>query len=333
MEVIRQLEHLTPKWIYPVLTIGNFDGLHKGHQQVIAKVVERARAQGGVSAVLTFDPHPARILSPNRAPKQIQSTEQKLATLRELGLDVVIVLPFTYEFSRWSAHDFAVKILGERIGVKDLYVGANFSFGRGRAGHVDLLEAIGRQSGFSVGTISEVYFRNLRISSTGIRRYLLNGQVSLARRVLGRPYSMRGVVTDGQKIGSKIGFPTANIISENEITPKFGVYITQIHTKGRRRPSLTNIGVRPTFTAGSSQPSATIETFVFDLDEKLYQQSVELDFCCRLRDEVRFPSKEALVAQIRKDVQLAQAYFTRVGKDSSMGPSAIAKLETPFPKT
>lgn len=314
MEIVRQLENLKPQWPYPVLTIGNFDGVHKGHQQIIARLIEQARRNQGTRIVLTFDPHPTKILAPYRAPKSIQTLEQKVRTLQDLGVDVLLILPFTHALSQWSARDFAVKILGEGLGVKELYVGADFTFGRGREGHVPLLEEVGREKGFVVGAIPEITFRGLRISSTGIRRYLTNGQVALGRRLLGRPYSIQGIVTTGQRLGTSMGFPTANIQPENEIVPKFGVYITYLYVDGRRYESVTNIGIRPTFNAGVEDAEPTIETFVFGFQGDLYRRSVRLDFCTRLRDERTFPGKEALVAQIQKDVRLSQSYFSKRSK-------------------
>lgn len=261
---------------------------------------------------MTFDPHPMKVLAPEAKLKQIQTTEQKIAVLKTMGVDLVLIIPFTLELAQCSARDFATQILSETLKVKELYVGTGFAFGKGRQGNVQLLEKIGSEKGFKVGRIDEITFRNMKVSSSAIRQLLLDGRVSFARRLLNRYYSINGTVVSGHQLGSKLGFPTANIESENEIVPKFGVYVTHVLLNGKRYRSVTNIGVRPTFASEQPRHNATIEAYVFDLDETLYGRRVGLDFCLRLRDERKFASKEDLVAQIKKDIALANKYFDRL---------------------
>lgn len=309
MQAIRgALELAGAGYNYPVITIGNFDGLHLGHRRIIESVVASARRSGGTAAVMTFEPHPLRILAPEKAPDQLQTLEQKLRSLEQLGVDVTLVVPFTKELAACPAREFA-KMLGTKLGAREVHVGQNFSFGRGREGNVDLLKEVGRESGYQVEIIPPVRFRNLIVSSTLIRQLIRQGRVALAARLLGRCYSITGMVVEGRRVGATLGFPTANIAPENEIIPGFGVYVTLIHIDGRRRQSVTNIGLRPTFNAPAAQP--TVETFVLDFNQPLYGAKVELEFCFRLRDEKKFPSIEALAAQIERDAARAALYFRR----------------------
>lgn len=307
---------------HPVITIGNFDGLHLGHRRIIESVVASARRSGGTAAVMTFEPHPLRVLAPEKAPDQLQTLEQKLRSLEQLAVDITLIVPFTRELAACPAREFA-KMLGTRLGAREVHVGENFSFGRGREGNVGLLKEVGRELGYAVEIIAPVRFRNLMVSSTLIRQLVRQGRVALAARLLGRCYSITGRVVEGRRVGATLGFPTANIAPDNAIVPGFGVYVTFIHIDGRRHQSVTNIGLRPTFAGLGPQP--TIETFVFDLNEPLYGLKVELEFCFRLRDEKRFPSVAALVAQIQRDVARAALYFHRSGRLKCRGnPSVIS---------
>ncbi len=328
MQVIRGTpERAGAGYHYPVITIGNFDGLHLGHRRIIESVVTGARRSGGTAAVMTFDPHPLRILAPEKAPSQLQTLEQKIRSLERLEVDLALIVPFTKELAACPAHEFA-QMLGSKLGVKEVHVGENFSFGRGREGNVGLLREVGRQAGYKVEIVGPVKFRNTVVSSTRIRQLVRQGRVALAARLLGRCYSIVGSVVEGRRVGATIGFPTANIAPENEIIPCFGVYVTLVDINGRRYQSVTNIGLRPTFAGPGEQ--STIETFVFDFNGPLYGAKVELEFCFRLRDERKFPSVEALVAQIRRDVARAALYFHRSGHRTHRGnvslfstPSAV----------
>lgn len=308
MKIIRSFTELAAgEPNYLVLTVGNFDGLHLGHQRIIGAVIKAAKERQGTPAVMTFDPHPLRVIAPEIAPKQIQTLDQKLATLEKLGVAMTMVVPFTPELARSSARQFAAEILGRRLAVKEIYVGANFVFGHNREGNVELLEQIGRECGFKVACVPEVRFRGLRVSSTLVRDLLVQGRVSLAHRLLNRFYTISGTVVSGRRVGGQLGFPTANLKPENEIVPRFGVYVTYFIVDGQRYRSVTNIGVRPTFDEDARAP--TIETYILDFTGDLYARKADIKFCFRLRDEKRFASKEELAAQINRDIAHARRYF------------------------
>jgi riboflavin kinase/FMN adenylyltransferase len=292
-----------------VATIGNFDGVHRGHQQLMLDLVNRAQVIGGTPTVVTFNPHPLQVLAPYNAPRQIQTLSQKLITLETLGIRMVIVIPFTLEFAQTSARDFATRILWDRMKLQEIYVGPNFAFGHRREGSFNLLKEIGEEKGFVVGKIRQVQFRGSRVSSTAVRQALLAGQVALARRLLGRPYALEGEVVHGTATGAGLAFPTANLKSPNELIPRNGVYVTLLMVDGRKYPAVTNIGVRPTVTTAPGAAAVSIETYALDFRQNLYDRSVTVEFLLRLREERKFPGKDALVSQIRKDVLKARRYF------------------------
>ncbi len=327
MKILHSLEELPHGFARPVATIGNFDGVHLGHQRLMRSLVERAGKTGGISTVVTFHPHPLQVLAPNNAPRLIQTLRQRLATVQSLGVELVIVIPFTQELAQTSARDFAVRIVWEKLRLKEIYVGPNFAFGHRREGSFDLLKEIGEEYGFLVGKIPQVQFRGARVSSTGVRQSLLSGQVARARRLLGRPYALEGEIIHGTAMGAGIGFPTANLKTPNELIPRKGVYITLLNLDGRRCRAVTNVGVRPTVTAGSSTPPLTIETHVLDFDQDLYGREVTLEFLLRLREERRFSGKDALIAQIQKDIQRARRYFRWSGRVPGLCAEKVAALD------
>jgi riboflavin kinase / FMN adenylyltransferase len=308
MKVISRLEDLAPDYPSPVITIGNFDGVHLGHQSLIRDLAQRAAAIGGMPMVLTFNPHPLAVLAPNNAPLQIQTLNQKLAAFDSLGIPVVAVIPFDLQLAQMSARDFTVKILWERLHPREIYVGPNFAFGHRRQGSFNLLKEIGEEKGFLTGKIHQVQFRGSRVSSTAIRQALISGQVGLARRLLARPYALEGAILHGLGIGTKLQVPTANLQTPNELIPRVGVYVTGFHLERRRYRSVTSIGYRPTIRQADAA-ALSIETHVLDFQRDLYGKPAELEFLMRLRDERRFPDERALVAQIQKDIANARRYF------------------------
>lgn len=308
MKVVLRLEELPHGCLRPVATIGNFDGVHLGHQYLMRDIVRRAEIIGGTPSVVTFNPHPIQVLAPDNAPRQIQTLSQKLATLESMGIRLAVVIPFDIGLAHVSAREFASGILWERLGLMEIHVGPNFAFGYRREGSFNLLKEIGAEKGFTVARIHQVQFRGSRVSSTAVRQALVSGQVALARRLLGRPYSLEGEIVHGASVGSGLRIPTANLRSENELLPRMGVYATLLAVDGARRPGVTNIGIRPT-VADPAAPAVTIETHVLDFDQDLYGKKVNLEFLVRLRDERKFPGKDALVAQIRKDIDRARRYF------------------------
>jgi riboflavin kinase/FMN adenylyltransferase len=313
MKVIYKLEDLAPEYPAPIVTIGNFDGIHLGHQQLMRDLVARANKINGTPMVLTFNPHPLQVLAPNNAPLQIQTFDQKLATLESLGIPVVVAIPFTVQLAQTTARDFVVKLLWEKLRFKEIYVGPNFAFGNRRQGSFNLLKEIGEGIGFLTGKIHQVQFRGNRVSSTAIRQALISGQVGLARRLLARPYALGGTIISGAGIGSKLNVPTANLQTQNDLIPRTGIYVTLFTVEGRRYESVTNIGFRPTINqVEGSIPS--IETHVFDFSREIYGERATLEFLLRLRDERKFPSLQALVEQIRKDIARAHRYLHWMNK-------------------
>ncbi len=309
MKVIDRLDELVPEYPAPVITIGNFDGVHLGHQQLMKDLVTRADRICGTASVVTFNPHPLQVLAPNNAPLQIQTLDQKLATIESLGIPLVIVIPFDMKLAQTTAMDFAVRTLWERLCPSEIYVGPNFAFGHRRQGSFNLLKEIGEEKGFLVGKIHQVQFRGNRVSSTAIRQALISGQVGLARRLLARPFALKGIVVHGTGIGKKFRIPTANLQTPNELIPRRGVYVTMLSVDGQRHPGVTNIGYRPT-VAREDAPSLSIETHIFDLDRDLYGKEIILEFLVRLREERRFADEQSLITQIREDIANSRRYFS-----------------------
>jgi riboflavin kinase / FMN adenylyltransferase len=293
-----------------VLTLGVFDGLHLGHQQIMHKVVERARATGAVPTAITFDPHPREVLHPETAPPLLQTLDQRLANLEVLGIEQTIVIPFTPEFASNSAEDFITEIIHDRLHAKEVYLGKGFAFGRARGGNIELLRKMSSELGFVADEVDEVQLRGQRISSSAIRKLLADGRVNLVRRMLGRPYGVEGVIIRGDRRGHTIGFPTANLHPHNRVIPKFGVYATATLIDGVWRRSITNIGVRPTFGA-DAEPS--IESYIFDFNGELYGDVLRVRFLHRIRDEKKFSGIDELKSQIERDTGRALNYFDRPG--------------------
>jgi len=301
MEVVR-LDSLEPRgWPEPALAVGNFDGVHRGHQALVALAVRDARGANGTSVVLTFDPHPSRVLSPDRAPASLMTLEQKAEILADLGVDRLAVLPFTVELSRREPEEFAREILQRALGARVVVVGSSFRFGRGRAGDLATLRRLGEALGFRVHGQRPVIARGGPISSTRIREALSRGDVEAARDFLGRRFFVDGAVVKGDGRGRQIGVPTANLLVANETMPGGGVYACWCRVMGDAsppRPAAVNIGHRPTFGGGI----VTVEAHLLDYEGDLYGRILRLEFEERLREEKKFPDAGALVAQIRRDI-------------------------------
>jgi len=293
-----------------VLTLGVFDGLHLGHQRIMQMVVERANAVGAVPTAITFDPHPRAVLHPETAPPLLQTLDQRLANLEFMGIKQAIVIPFTPEFAAREAEEFLSDIVHERLHAKEVYLGMGFAFGRNRGGNIELLRKLSGELGFFADEVPEIQLRGHRISSSAIRDLLAAGRVNLARRMLGRPYGVEGVVVRGLRRGRTIGFPTANLKPRNRVIPRFGVYATATLIDRTWRRSITNIGVRPTFES-DAEPS--IETFIFDFDGELYGDVLRVRFLHRIRGERKFAGIDELRAQIEADSICARNYFRHQG--------------------
>ena len=297
------------RWHQPVVALGNFDGLHRGHMKIIDRVRRRAGERAGTPAAMTLDPHPPRVLRPDKAPPLLMTTAQKLEALGRAGMQGVAVVRFTRELSLWDPETFVRTVLVEWLHVAEVWVGANFLFGHERAGTFSVLRSLGARYGFRAEKIDPVRYKDFVVSSTRIRRLVQEGRVDEAGALLGHHYFIDGVVTRGAGRGRGIGFPTANLDSANELLPPAGVYATTIVIDGLVLPSITNVGLRPTF---SDVDRLMIETHIFDLDRDLYGQTLRLSFVQRLRDERTFPDVDALRAQIEADCRSARRLFVRI---------------------
>jgi riboflavin kinase/FMN adenylyltransferase len=289
-----------------IITMGVFDGLHLGHQHIMKTVTERAQATGFAATVVTFSPHPRAVLHPETAPPLLQTFEQKAEGMRILGIEQLIVLPFTRELAALSAEEFTRDILVNNLQAREVYLGKGFAFGRGREGNIDKLREFSNRYQFQAEEVQEVLQRGRRISSTVIRRLIKAGRMNLARDMLGRPYGVEGDIIEGRRVGRELGFPTANLNPQNAVLPADGIYITLALVAGKWRRSVTNIGVRPTFSGANER---LIECHLLDFGGDLYGQTLRLRFLHRLRGEKKFPSLAALKEQIARDCQRARRYF------------------------
>jgi riboflavin kinase/FMN adenylyltransferase len=309
METIHFPDDPRPAWlVHPVLALGNFDGLHRGHLKIVERVKRGAAEHGGTPMAMTFDPHPPRVVRPDKAPPLLMTKEQRLEALHRAGIQCVAVVRFTHELSQWDPEMFVRSVLVEWLRVSKVWVGANFLFGRGRSGNFSLLRTLGQRYGFRADKIDPVRYKDFVVSSTRIRRLIGEGRMDEAGALMGHPYYIDGTVVAGRGRGREIGFPTANMHTENELVPPHGVYATTLTIDGIVRAALTNIGVRPTF--GESE--VAIETHVLGYSGDLYQRRVRLSFVQRLRDERRFADVDALRAQIEADQRRAERLFSRI---------------------
>ena len=293
-----------------VLTLGVFDGLHLGHQKIMETVVERAKTTGAVPTAITFDPHPRAVLHPENAPPLLQTLDQRLANFEHLGIKQSIVIQFTRDFASQDAAEFLREIVHDRLHASEVYLGHGFAFGKNRGGNIELLKSMGNELGFFADEVEEVTLRGKRISSSKIRKLLVDGKVNLARRMLGRPYGIEGAIIRGDRRGHKIGFPTANLKPKNRVIPKYGVYATATLIDGVWRKGVTNVGVRPTFE-GNDEPS--IESHIFDFEGDLYGDVLRVRFLHRIRDERKFGGIDDLRVQIERDTRTALKYFSHRG--------------------
>ena len=298
-----------PRWHNPVLALGNFDGLHRGHMKIVDRVRRRAGERGGTPAAMTFDPHPPRVVRPDKAPPLLMTTAQRLEALSRAGMQGVAVVRFTTDLSQWDPETFVRSVLVEWLRVVEVWVGANFLFGHDRAGTFTVLRSLGARYGFRAEKIDPVRYKEFVVSSTRIRRLVSEGRVDEAGALLGHHYFIDGTVSRGAQRGRELGFPTANLITENELLPPSGVYATAAAINGVAHPSVTNIGLRPTF---GDVDHTQIETHLLDVDRDLYDARVRLSFVQRLRDERAFPDVDALRAQIDADCRAARRLFGRI---------------------
>ena len=293
-----------------VATIGNFDGMHVGHQEIIRGVIARAKELGVPSALITFHPHPLTVVSPARVPKQILTLAQKEELLRELGMDAMLVVPFSHEFSRWAADRFIDEFLVASLEVVEVRIGQDFCFGAGREGNLAKLTAAGQRHGFAVQGVPDVRRRGIRVSSSLVRDAIRKSAMNTVALALERPYFIDGRVATGRRLGRKIGFPTVNVDPSNDLFPGSGVYVTtcRFESFSGSFESVTNIGVRPTLYENYA---TTIESHILNFDSNVYGDTVRLYFHQLLRRERQFRSALELTNQIRQDIERSRQYFLR----------------------
>jgi riboflavin kinase / FMN adenylyltransferase len=297
-----------------ILSVGNFDGVHRAHRHVIEEIVRRAKAGKTRSVVVTFEPHPTRILRPEHVFKLLTPLPEKLRLLETTGVDAVLLLPFSRDLSLMTPRQFALEILKKRLHTREVHEGYNFHFGHKAAGNIHTLRELGAEMGFEVHDYPEMRLRGEPVSSSHIRKLLLDGRVSRARHLLARPFSILSTAGRGRGYGAKYTVPTINLAHYEELVPRDGVYITRTRIGNECFDSVTNIGNRPTFGADSF----AIETHLLNFHplELSAETEVEVHFLDRLRDEIKFPSVEALKEQIGRDVRKAQKYLRRLGRTS-----------------
>jgi riboflavin kinase/FMN adenylyltransferase len=310
VEVLHFPDDPRPPWlVHPVLALGNFDGLHRGHLKIIERVKRGAVEHGGVAMAMTFDPHPPRVVRPDKAPPLLMTKDQKISALERAGIRCVAVVRFTKELSLCDPETFVRTVLVDWLRVSEVWVGANFLFGHERSGNFTVLRMLGQQYGFRAEKIDPVRYKEFVVSSTRIRRLVTEGRMDEAAALLGHGYYLDGTVEGGKKRGHELGFPTANLATANELIPPHGVYATTLTVDGVVHAAITNIGLNPTF---GDVATTQIETHVLHFDGDLYGHQVQLGFVQRLRDERRFEDVDALRAQIEADVRRAERLFSRM---------------------
>ena len=312
MTIIYDVDKLEGPLTNPVLTIGNFDGVHKGHQILFDKVKERARAIGGKSAVITFDPHPIKVMKPGNGPPLITSVQQKLDLISEAGMDIIFCFPFTREFAFIPARDFVQDIRVEKIGVKEMVVGYDYAFGHKRKGNIGLLLEMGERLGFKVHEVNPIHLNSTLVSSTSIRNFLQDGDIPEAKKLLGRNYQISGDVVKGKNRGGRLlGFPTANLEPIDELVPKRGVYAVTVDIEAKTYYGVSNIGYNPTF----GDNALSVETHILDFSGDLIEKTIKVNFIQRLRDEKTFSGVEELTDNIAKDILQARELFSLLEKE------------------
>lgn len=312
MNIYRSIQEIPAPLTRPFVTLGNFDGVHLGHQILFSEVVHKAHQNKGTSIAITFDPHPLKIVRPEPGIKLISTFEQKVELIEMHCIDVLVVLPFTREFAATPAESFIDQIR-ESIGIVELVVGYDYAMGRGRQGDIAFLKEQGRQKGFAVSVVEPFYVEGIIASSTKVRQLVAEGRMDEVRKLLGRHYQMRGEVKMGKQRGGPIvGFPTANLyLSEEDLCPRHGVYVVQVIYNGRCYGGVLNIGFNPTF--GGNHLSA--ETHIFDFNEEIYGKPIKINLLQHLREERRFSGPEELSAQILRDVEQAKEVLAKAQQE------------------
>ncbi len=309
MKIIKDLGEISKPFKNAVVTIGNFDGVHIGHQALFRQVIEKARAAGGTSVVMTFEPHPIRVLNCHKHFPLITLYEQKAELIGATGIDTLVCVPFTREFAAIPARTFVKEILCDLIGMKSVVVGEDYSFGKKREGNISLLKEMGRTYGFEVIISGWIELGARRISSSEIRNLVRDGQLEEASKLLGRHYQVRGSVIRGRDRGGRLlGCPTANLKLYDELCPKGGVYAVTVEYQETVYEGVANIGYSPTFNNGEF----SVEVHILDFSENIYDRPIRVNFIQRLRGEKKFPGPDALAAQIKLDIEKARKILSSV---------------------
>jgi riboflavin kinase/FMN adenylyltransferase len=318
MQILRHIGERSHELVGSVVTLGNFDGIHLGHQALIAGAVSDSKKLELPSVVLTFEPHPLSVLAPDRAPKLILAHKDKMQLLQTFGVDIVAVQHFDLAFAALSAEDFVRDLLVRRLKARKIWVGKDLRFGQGRSGEVEDLRRWGRELGFEVAVVEPIQVDGNRVSSSRIREFLRDGRVDAVKTMLGRYHFISGRVVEGHRRGKDLGFPTANLSSRTEVLPLDGIYATLFRLGPRVLQSVSSVGLNPTFGAGPR----TVESFIMGFDENIYGEAAQLSFVKRIRNEIKFSSVSDLVAQIRNDVRDAEAILhgVRIDKIASALP-------------
>lgn len=318
MKIYREINEIKKPFFKACVTIGNFDGVHCGHQQLFSRVVEKAKKRGGTSVAITFDPHPLQILLAGGI-KLISTCEQKVELIEMAGIDALLIIPFTQEYAKTTAEHFVADLLVEKLGVRELVVGYDYAFGKGRSGNIDFIKRQGEIFGFPVSVVEAYYEHNELVSSSRIRQLVAEGRMADARSLLGRHYQIRGTVQIGkQRGGPEIGFPTANLkLDEEDLVPKRGVYVTQVICEGKCYGGILNIGYNPTF--GEEQLVA--ETHIFDFNKDIYGKPIKVNLLKFLRSEQKFSGAKELSEQIIKDVVRAKEVLATQQKELTVSCS------------
>jgi riboflavin kinase/FMN adenylyltransferase len=303
MKIIDGIERIKKRYPYPVLTIGNFDGVHLGHQAIFRMLVTRAKEKDGTSVVFTFEPHPLRVLAPERAPKLLTTYSDKVRLVKSFGIDLFICANFTKDFARIKAEEIVRDILCETIGIREIFIGSNFLFGKDRKGSPELLKKLGRKHGFRVTVLPEMKSGNTALSSSRIRKLIAKGKVEEASGLLGRNYSVEGVVIEGAKRGKTLlNVPTANIATANELFPRDGVYAVTVDLGKHKYGGAANLGQNPTF----GEKKFSFEVHILGLNRDILGENLRVHFIQRIRDEIKFDNVNELSHQMRRDIDKVQ---------------------------
>jgi len=302
MRIIRGTKNITGPIAYPVLAIGNFDGVHVGHQTLFRKTAELATANEGTPIAFTFEPHPLKIIAPEKVPPMLTHFKQKMELMESFGINMVICADFTRKFADQQPRDFSKNILFEKIAVKEIVVGFDYAFGRGREGTIPYLKKMGEEFDFQVHVVEPFKLDGHTVSSSHVRELIEAGQVETASQFLGRDYSIIGPVVAGYKTGQAIGFPTANIDTSKVQIPGTGVYAVRVIYKNESHDGVANIGFNPTF----NRDRLSVEVHIFDFNQVIYSKEIEVRFIARIRSEITFKSADDLVVQIKQDIDKAK---------------------------